>query len=93
MADKNEKFSFVLPFLLADFHYTVIDYSDSDKIKDMIKDGGAKDRGYDCPVSNEENNYNDFKSPNDYTCQLRDNWDQLMVNEDLFFKLKEFKSY
>ena len=80
--------SFVLPFEVVAYQIIIKDKNLSERVKNMIGDGGAKDRGYDCPVSNKENNYNDFKSPNDYACQLRNNWDDLMDGKISFESLE-----
>ena len=69
---------FVLPFLVVQVKIEIQDKFISSLLKEMIKDGGAKERGYPVLTSNVENKYNGFTSPNDYACQLRDAWDNLM---------------
>ena len=85
---KCKEGSYGLPFSLVAYEITIKDKNLSERVKNMIGDGGAEYRGYDCPVSNKENNYNEFKSPNDYACQLKDNWDDLMTGKISFKSLE-----
>jgi hypothetical protein len=81
---KYKKNAFVLPFMVVDRGIKVTDPELSAKLKSFIQDGGAAERGY--PVYSpaqsqyptEQNNWNDFQSPQDYAVQLYDLWDDIM---------------
>lgn len=75
---------FIIPFLVAEQELRITDKKLSKKIKSLIQDGNAGNRGYDVPYRKskkfptKENNYNNLESPFDYARQLYDNWDGLM---------------
>lgn len=74
-----QKQNYVLPFKMVEYEIRTNDSVLSQKIKDMIGDGGAVCRNYPIDVeSNKENGYNNFESPYDYARHLYDIWDDLM---------------
>lgn len=73
--------NYVLPFKVAELGIRISDKALSEKIKSMIGDGGASDRGYPLADSSATNNYNEFVSPYDYACALYDQWDKGMDGE------------
>jgi hypothetical protein len=82
--------SFVLPFTLIEHEIGVKDKALSDKVKSMIGDGGAYERGYDVPKNTDENypdkenNWNDLESPFDFAVKLYDLWDGMMEGSVTF---------
>lgn len=83
-------FSFILPFLVAQYHIKVSNNILSQKLKRMIGDGGAVERGFVIPSKKssayprKENNWNNFLSPFDYAVQLRDYWNDIMIEKKGF---------
>lgn len=69
-----EAFRFVLPYMVATYGVKVTDELHNIRLKSMIGDGGAGERGFGDPVG-------DFKNPADYAKELHDNWDALMRGE------------
>lgn len=74
------RYPFVIPYAIAEFGVKLEDENLVTELKMLIKDGGSKERGYEAKESNKENNYNDFQSPNDFACQLRDNWENIVLH-------------
>lgn len=77
-------YPFTFPFTIAELGIRVKDPVLSEKIKEMIGDGDASERGYDTPSEGslefptKANGWNGLQSPFDYAIQLRDLWDDLM---------------
>lgn len=71
---------FVLPFIVAEHRVRIADAALSEKIREMIGDGGAKARGYEeASTASAENNWNGFAEPGDYAAQLYALWPELMA--------------
>ena len=76
--------SFVLPFLVMEHEIQISDPTLSQKVKSMLRDGGAFARDYPIPKIEEklypsvENNWNDLQSPFDYARKAHDLWDMIM---------------
>lgn len=91
----TEDCSFVLPFKVIEHEVKIEDKKLSKTIKDMIKDGGAYERGYDIPKETEENyptesnNWNNLESPFDYARKLHDLWEPIMDGEIPFKSMEE----
>ncbi len=85
--------TFVLPYIVCEFQIQIRDEVLSQRIKRMIRDGGASFRGYRLLKSTKENSYNHFQSPYDYACQLRDLWGDLMSGEVRFDELAHQRSF
>lgn len=83
----TEDCSFILPFKIVELEMTIKDKSLSQKIKEMIKDGGAYQRAYDIPEKSsenypkKENNWNNLETPFDYARKLYDLWDDIMLGK------------
>jgi hypothetical protein len=76
-----ESEQFILPFLIAKYKVQINEKDLSDRIKEMIGDGGNAFREYDeDPIPMKDNNYTDFDRPISYANQLRDLWDDLIEN-------------
>lgn len=79
-----EDSSFVLPFLVLEHEIQILDFQLSQKVKQMLRDGGAFARDYPIPKGEEksypcvENNWNDLQSPFDYARKAHDLWDLIM---------------
>ena len=87
--DHDIKNKFVLPFTIVQCQIRVEDPTISERIKAMIGDGGAADRGYDTAGISDD--YNGFESPEDYANQLRNTWDKLMTGEIHFDSIGQAK--
>jgi len=74
----DENMWFVVPFIIAENGCEISNPDFSKELFDMIKDGNAEGRNYNIKSSNIRNNYNNFESPYDYACHLKDNWNLLM---------------
>jgi hypothetical protein len=78
-------YAFIIPFRVMEFEIQIEDPELRAKIKEMIGDGGAQERGYNVPEPGDvdfptaQNGYNSFQSPFDYAQQLRDIWDDVMT--------------
>jgi hypothetical protein len=73
-----DQHTFVIPFLVADQQIRITDPELSQKVKEMIGDGGAVKRGYGKELTGT------FDSPADYAEELRNMWDDLMSGDAPF---------
>lgn len=86
---------FVIPFTIHEQEIQIKDEIISKKIKALIQDGGASERGYDIPSPTEENyptihnNWNALQTPFDYARKLHDLWDGLMDGSIPFKELEQ----
>jgi hypothetical protein len=87
--------SFVLPFLVLEYKIQIDDKALSEKIKNMIGDGGAKLRGYSVfqhtnkHYPKKGNGWNHLESPFDYAVKLYDLWEELMKGTVPFSEVEQ----
>lgn len=86
-----KKYPFVIPYTVAENNLILKDNELILKLKNLIGDGGAYNRGYAVEESNRGNGYNNFNSPSDYASELRDNWEHIVSGSIVYSDLAKGK--
>lgn len=79
-------YAFIIPYTVAENGLLLKDKKLADRLKSLIGDGGACNRGYEIKESKRENGYNNFQSPFDFASELRDNWEDIVLTGKVKYK-------
>ena len=79
-------YAFIIPYTVAQHGLLIKNRNLAERLKNLIGDGGAYNRGYEIKESNIENGYNEFQSPSDFASQLKDNWEDIVLTGEAKYK-------